>query len=117
MTYDILVYNNSTKAYNLWQGMEDKSNNKLYHTFDLDLSSLSSGEYTAYIIRNDYGSEVVWTVSDVPLNSILEYEEKQYKLIDLKPEINLLKLGTEATTDKSTYKKKNVEYAYRKREI
>lgn len=116
MLYDILVFNNSTKKDYLFQGQVDTSNNKLYHTFEnLDLSGLPSGEYTVYTVRNEYGSAVTWQVSDVPLNSILTYEGKQYKLSVLNPEINLLKLGTEATEDKSTYKAQNTEYVYRKR--
>lgn len=116
MTYDILFFNNSTKKDYLFQNQEDMSNNGLYHTFEnLDLSGLPSGEYTVFTIRNAYGEAVEWQVSDVPLNSILTYEEKGYKLSDLLPEITLLKLGVEATEDKSVYKPQNEEYAYRKR--
>lgn len=116
MFYDILIFNNSTKKDYLFQGQEDISNNPLCHTFEnLDLSDLPSGEYTVYVIRNDYGTAVTWSVCDVPLNSVLTYEGKQYKLDDLKPEITLSKLGTEATTDKSAYRAQNEEYAYRKR--
>lgn len=116
MLYDILIFNNSTKKDYLFQGQEDISNNPLCHTFEnLDLSALPSGEYTVYTIRNDYGTGVTWEVRDVPLNSVLTYDEKQFKLSDLLPEISLLKLGTEATTDKSVYKAKNEEYTYRKR--
>lgn len=116
MKYDILIFNNSTKKDYLFQNQEDSSNNGLYHVFsNLNLSGLPSGEYTTYVVRNDYGTAVTWTVSDVPLNSILTYEEKGYKLSVLNPEINLLKIGTEATEDKSSYKPQDVEYAYRKR--
>ena len=116
MIYDILFFNNSTKKDYLFQEQEDTSNTNLYHTFEnLDLSGLSSGEYTVYTVRNEYGTAVTWTVSDVPLNSILTLDEKGYKLVDLKPEINLLKIGVEATEDKSQYKPKNVEYYYRKK--
>lgn len=117
MFYDILIFNNSTKKDYLFQGQEDYSCNKMYHTFsDVDLSELPSGEYTTYVIRNDYSTAVTWEVQDVPLNSILTYDEKQFKLIDLKPEISLLKVGTEATTDTSSYRAQNEEYAYRKRQ-
>ena len=116
MIYDILIFNNSTKKDYLFQAETDYSDNKMYHSFkDLDLSDLPSGEYTTYVIRNDYGTAVTWSVCDVPLNSVLTYEGKQYKLDDLKPEITLLKLGTEAPTDKSAYRAQNEEYAYRKR--
>lgn len=117
MLYDILIFNNSTKKDYLFQGQADYSANKMYHTFsDVDLSELPSGEYTSYVIRNDYSTAVTWEVQDVPLNSILTYDEKQFKLIDLKPEISLLKVGTDATTDKSVYRAQNEEYAYRKRQ-
>lgn len=116
MIYDILIFNNSTKKDYLFQAETDYSDNNLYHSFrDLDLSELPSGEYTVYTIRNDYGTAVTWSVCDVPLNSILTYEGKQYKLYDLKPEITLMKVGTEATEDKSQYRSKDTEYAYRKR--
>lgn len=116
MLYDILIFNNSTKKDYLFQGQEDTSNSPLCHTFeDIDLSELPSGEYTVYVIRNDYSTGVTWQVSDVPLNSVLNYEGKEYFLKDLLPEICLLKIGTEATTDKSVYKAKNEEYTYRKR--
>lgn len=116
MKYDILIFNNSTKKDYLYQGQEDASTSPLYHTFEnLDLSGLPSGEYTVYTVRNEYGTEVKWEISDVPLNSILEYDSKQYLLRDLKPEINLMKIGTEATEDKSEYKKTDVFYQYRKR--
>ena len=116
MKYDILIFNNSTKKDYLFQAQEDSSSNPLYHTFEnLDLSALPSGEYTVYTIRNDYETAVTWAVSDVPLNSILEYDGKRYSLKDLLPEIGLLKIGTENTQDTSTYKKEDVEYTYRKR--
>lgn len=116
MIYDILIFNNSTKKDYLFQAETDYSDNKMYHSFrDLDLSELPSGEYTVYTIRNDYGTAVTWSVCDVPLNSILTYEGKQYKLYDLKPEITLMKVGTEATEDKSQYRSKDTEYTYRKR--
>lgn len=116
MLYDILIFNNSTKKDYLFQGQEDTSNSPLCHTFkDLDLSELPSGEYTVYVIRNDYSTGVSWDVKDVPLNSVLTYEDKQFKLADLLPEISLLKLGVEATIDKSSYRAQNEEYAYRKR--
>ena len=116
MTYDILIFNNSTKKDYLFQGQEDSSTNPLYHTFlNLDLSGLPSGEYTVYTVRNEYGTAVTWSVEDVPLNSVLTYEEKGYKLSVLKPEISLIKIGVEATTDKSTYRAQNEEYTYRKR--
>ena len=116
MKYDILIFNNSTKKDYLFQDQVDASDNSLYHTFNnLDLSGLPSGEYTTYTVRNEYGTAVTWTVSDVPLNSILTLENVGYKLSDLNPEINLLKLGTEATEDKSAYRPQNQEFAYRKR--
>lgn len=116
MKYDILIFNNSTKKEYLFQGQEDTSNNGLYHTFaNLDLTELPSGEYTVYSVRNDYGTAVTWDIQDVPLNSILTYDGKQFKLDDLKPYIGLLKLGTEATSDKSEYLAKNEEYAFYKR--
>ena len=116
MLYDILIFNNSTKKDYLFQGQEDTSNNPLCHTFEnLDLSGLPSGEYTCYTIRNDYGTAVTWDIKDVPLNSVLTYEGKEFKLAALLPEISLLKLGVEETIDKSVYKAKNEEYAYRKR--
>ena len=116
MKYDILIFNNSTKKDYLYQGQEDTSTSPLYHTFEnLDLSGLPSGEYTVYTVRNEYGTAVTWNVQDVPLNSILTYEEKGYKLSVLKPEITLLKLGVEATSDNNEYRAKNDEYAYRKR--
>ena len=116
MTDDLLIFNNSEKTHVLFQGQVDSSNNKLYHTFEnLDLSGLSSGEYTVYCVRNEFTTAVTWDVQDVPLNSILTYEEIGYKLSDLKPEISLMKIGTEATSDDSEYRAKNDEYAYRKR--
>ena len=116
MKYDILLFNNSTKKDYLFQEQEDSSNNGLYHKFEnLDLSGLPSGEYTDYIIRNDYGESVRWHFTDVPLNDILTYEGKEYKLKDLLPEVGLMKIGTENTADTSTYKKKDVEFIYRKR--
>lgn len=116
MKYDILIFNNSTKKDYLFQDQEDYSVSPLHHTFkDLDLSGLPSGEYTVYTIRNDYGSAVTWDIQDVPLNSVLTYEEIGYKLIDLKPEITLLKVGVEATIEQSEYRAKNDEYAYYKR--
>ena len=116
MIYDIYLYNNSEKEGKLFQGIEDTSSNPLYHSFkDLDLSELASGEYTCYTIRNDYGEAVKWQVSDVPLNSVLTYEGKEYFLKDLLPEVNLLKIGTENTKDNSTYRKTDVGYTYRKR--
>lgn len=117
MLYDILIFNNSTKKDYLFQSQLDISNNGLYHTFEnLDLSALPSGEYTVYTIRNDYGKAVEWQVSDVPLNSILTYDGKQFVLKDLLPEIGLLKIGTENTKDSSSYRKKDVEYYYRKKD-
>lgn len=116
MLYDILIFNNSTKKDYLFQGQVDTSNNKLYHTFEnLDLSGLPSGEYTVYTVRNEYSTAVTWEVKDVPLNSILTYDGKQYQLSVLMPEINLLKIGTEATKDDSGYREKDTEYTYRKR--
>lgn len=117
MLYDILIFNNSTKKDYLFQSQLDISNNGLYHTFEnLNLSALPSGEYTVYTIRNDYGKAVEWQVSDVPLNSILTYDGKQFVLKDLLPEIGLLKIGTENTKDSSSYRKKDVEYYYRKKD-
>lgn len=116
MLYDILVFNNSTKKDYLFQGQVDYSDNNLYHSFyNLDLSALPSGEYTVYTIRNEYSTAVTWEVKDVPLNSILTYDGKQYQLSVLMPEINLLKIGTEATKDDSGYREKDTEYTYRKR--
>ena len=115
MLYDILIFNNSTKKPYLYQGQVDNSGNKLYHDFNLDLSALPSGEYSVYTIRNDYSTAVTWEIVDVPLNSILTYEGAHFKLADLKPEITLLKLGTENTEDKSQYKAQDTEYQYRKR--
>ena len=116
MKYDILIFNNSAKKDYLYQGQEDTSTSPIYHTFEnLDLSGLPSGEYTVYTVRNEYGTAVTWNVQDVPLNSILTYEEKGYKLSVLKPEITLLKLGVEATSDNNEYRAKNDEYTYRKR--
>lgn len=116
MKYDILIFNNSTKKDYLFQAQEDSSSNPLYHTFEnLDLSALPSGEYTVYTIRNDYETAVTWEIQDVPLNSVLTYDGKHFKLVDLQPEITLLKLGVEATTDKSEYRAQNEEYTYRKR--
>ena len=115
MIYDILIFNNSTKKDYLFQAETDYSDNKLHHSFkDLDLSELPSGEYSYFIIRNDYGKSVEWETSDVPLRSILKYDGKQYVLKDLLPETGLLKIGTENTQDSSAYKKKDVEFAYRK---
>lgn len=116
MIFDILVFNNSTKKDYLFQGQEDYSNSPLYHSFEnLDLSGLPSGEYSCYVIRNDYSTGVTWEIKDVPMNSILYYEDKQFKLSDLLPEISILKIGTDATEDKNEYKAKDVEYAYRKK--
>lgn len=116
MKYDILLFNNSTKKDYLFQEQEDSSNNGLYHKFEnLDLSGLPSGEYSTYIIRNDYGTAVTWDVKDVPLNSVLTYDGKQYMLKDLLPEINLLKIGVEATEDKATYRPKDQTFYYRKK--
>ena len=116
MKYDILLFNNSTKKDYLFQDQVDASNNGLYHTFlNLDLSGLPSGEYSVFTVRNEYGSAVTWTIGDVPLNSVLTYEGKQYKLSDLNPEINILKMGTDAIEDKSVYKPSNQEFYYRKR--
>lgn len=116
MLYDILIFNNSTKKDYLFQGQEDTSGTKLYHRFEnLDLSALPSGEYSSYVIRNDYSTGVTWDIQDVPLNSVLTYDGKHYVLRDLLPEITLLKLGTEATTDNNSYRAQNEEYAYRKR--
>ena len=116
MTYDILFFNNSTKKDYLFQGQIDTSNTALYHTFEnLDLSGLPSGEYTVFTVRNEYGEDVKWSVEDVPLNSILTYQGNDFKLSDLKPEISLIKIGVEATIDKSTYRAQNEEYTYRKR--
>lgn len=117
MKYDILIFNNSTKTGYLFQGQEDTANDAaLYHTFEnLDLTELPSGEYNVYSLRNDYGTAVTWDIQDVPLNSILEYEDKRFKLGDLKPYIGLLKLGTEDTSDKNKYRAKNEEYAFYKR--
>ena len=116
MLYDLYLYGNSRKDGTLFQELKDTSNNGLYHTFEnLDLSEFPSGEYTYYTIRNDYGKDVEWQVSDVPLNSILTYDGKQYVLKDLLPEIGLLKIGTENTKDSSSYRKKDVEYYYRKK--
>ena len=115
MLYDILIFNNSTKKDYLYQGMVDNSTNSLRHIFNLDLSELPSGEYNTYVIRNDYSTAVTWEIKDVPLESVLTYDGKQFKLDDLKPEISLLKVGVEATEDKNTYKPQNAEYAYRKR--
>lgn len=116
MQYDILFFNNSTKKDYLFQEQIDSADNGLYHKFEnLDLSGLPSGEYTSYIVRNEYGTAVTWTFSDVPLNDILTYEGIGYKLEDLKPDITLVKVGTDATQDTSTYKKKDTEYYYRKR--
>lgn len=117
MLYDILIFNNSTKKDYLFQSQLDISNNGLYHIFeDLDLSALPGGEYTVFTIRNDYGEDVKWQVSDVPLNSILTYDGNSYKLSVLNPEISLMKIGTENTKDNSSYKKKDVEYYYRRKD-
>ena len=116
MKYDILFFNNSTKKDYLFQEQVDTSSTPLYHTFNhLDLSELPSGEYTVYTVRNEYGREVTWSVQDVPLNSVLTYEGKDYLLSDLKPEITLIKIGMEETLDDNNYRAKNEEYTYRKR--
>lgn len=117
MKYDILIFNNSTKKDYLFQDQQDSSATNLYHIFEnLDLSGLPSGEYSYFTIRNDYGEDVKWQVSDVPLNSVLTYDGKEYFLKDLLPEIGLLKIGTENTKDSSSYRKKDVEYYYKKKD-
>lgn len=116
MLYDILLFNNSTKKGYLFQAQEDMSSTNLYHSFpNMDFSALTNGEYTSYVVRNEYGTAVTWDIQDVPLDSVLTYDGKQYKLMDLLPEITLVKFGADSIQDKSDYRNKDVQYFYRKR--
>lgn len=51
--YNLILVNNYSKDNNLYQNLEDVSQNKYFYEFNIDCSQLIDGEYTYKLLNND----------------------------------------------------------------
>lgn len=115
MAYDIFLQNNASKQEWVVSGLENSSDNNLYLRFD-DFqmpSDAPEGEYTYALIYNGR-DDVVYTLKDVLLESVLHTGEGDVVLKNLRPMVGLLKYGN-VETEKTYRTDVNKDFYYRKK--
>ena len=104
MKFDLILQNNSTKEFFLFNGLENVSLSHLYIQFDnIDLD-IPSGEYTYVAIENSR-NDVEYEFKTPILDTIIKTTDGNVKLEDLHPRIGLLRVGE--ITDVNIYDKNN----------
>lgn len=91
--YDLILLNSASKEFFLYTGLEDLSENHLYHHFeDLDLGA-PVGEYTYAVVRNDR-NDVEYEFHTPILETVVHIEgEDDIILKYLQPSTGLLRVG------------------------
>lgn len=109
MNYSVFIRGNANKKTYHFR-VEDKSDSREYHIFNLDLDSLENGEYDIYVIRNER-DDVEIELNNNILESLLIVGDTKFKLKDLNPEADMLRIGE--INDGKIYQNKNKDYIYR----
>lgn len=108
--FDLILWNNSTKACYLYPKNRDMGSAGYYIFENLDFSSLPSGEYTYAIVHNDR-NDVVYEESEIPLNTLIKTSEGNVRLRDLAIETGLLKIKGD-NKEKTSYRNREVSFKY-----
>lgn len=110
--FSLIIQNNASKEIKVYDRLTDRSIDKLYLSFNVDLAT-EDGEYTYWLIRNDR-DDVEYEFSPTPLESILHTGNGDVKLKDLEPLTGLLRVGQPQKKDVYQNNKNKTEYLYRK---
>ena len=108
--YDIILQNNASKEFHLFNQLENVSLTNLYMEFDnIDLDELPAGEYTIVCLFNDR-DDIEYEYKTPILQTILHTSEGDIVLKDLYPFIGLLRIGD--VQDVNTYNINNNTFIY-----
>ena len=96
--FDLIIQNNASREFFLYQGLENVSATELYIEFDdVDIDA-PDGEYTYALICND-NSGVTYTFRTPILDTIVAVNGENIILRQLSPYTGLLRVGTPESTD------------------
>lgn len=90
--YCLILENNSSKEFHVFSGLNDNSENHLYHKFFVDLSGCTEGEHTYALFRNER-DDVVYEFKTPLLDTILHTGDGDVVLSDLNPSTGLMRIG------------------------
>lgn len=96
LKYDVILQNNATKETILYTGLEDSSENHLYHIFDLNLD-LPEGEYTYAALLN-MRDDVSYAFKVPLIDSLVHTEDGDTILKYLQPLTGLIRIGDDVVT-------------------
>lgn len=102
--YTLILQNNASKQFFVFDGLEDISTSHLYYQFDADLSACTNGEYTYAVVMN-YRTDVEYELKTPLLSTILHTEDGDVKLADLQPSTGLLQIGAGEVVYENVYDK------------
>lgn len=92
--YDLLLQNNASKQFFLFNGLTDTSENRLYHRFeDLEMD-IPDGEYTYILLKNDR-DDVEYEFKTPLGDTIVHADEQTILLKYLQAPTGLLRVGEE----------------------
>ena len=112
MKYTLLLQNNASKQEYLFTGLVDVSPSTLAYVFEDFSFDGQPGEYLGLLFQ-DSRSDSVYTLKDDLLKTTVETAEGTVEVNRLRPEIFLMKYGTEHV--EVTYLEKNDNYYYYER--
>ena len=112
MKYTLILQNNGSKQEYLITGLIDVSPSTLAYVFEDFEFPGQPGEYTG-ILFQDSRNDSVYTLKDDPLKTTVETAEGTVEVFRLRPEVFLLKYGSDKC--EVTYLEKNENYFYYER--
>lgn len=89
--FDLIIQNNASRQAYVFPGLEDLSDNHLYHKFNAEIEA-EEGEYTYVLIINDR-DDVTYDIRVPLLDTILHTEDGDVVIRDLQPATGLLRIG------------------------
>lgn len=91
--YDLIIQNNASREFFLYQGLENVSSTELYIEFNpIDIDA-PDGEYTYAVYEND-DSGVTYTFKTPILDTIVHQDEEDIILREKRPYMGLMRVGT-----------------------
>ena len=91
--YDLIIQNNASREFFLYQGLENRSVTELYIEFNpIDLD-VPDGEYTYACLKND-NSGTTYTFKTPILDTIVHQDEEDIILREKRPYTGLMRVGT-----------------------
>ena len=89
--FDLILQNNGSKEYFLFQGLQDTGKSHLYHKFEVVID-VPDGEYTYCLLRNNR-DDVEYDYRTPLLDTIVKADGKETLLKYLQPDAGLVRFG------------------------